>query len=63
MKIEDKLTKVSDSFTINMYDNGYMIEISGRDGDGDWKTSKIMCMNLAQLLECVTEATAMERDS
>ena len=33
MNVSDKLTKVTDSFTINMYDNGYMIEISGKDHD------------------------------
>jgi hypothetical protein len=63
MKISDKLTKVSDSFTINMYDNGFMVEVNGRHSDGDWKTAKIMCTNLEQLIECVSEATTMERDS
>ena len=26
-KLSDKLTKVNESFTINMYDNGYMVEV------------------------------------
>jgi len=30
-KISDKLTKVNENFTVQMYDNGYMFEISGRD--------------------------------
>ena len=41
-KLSDKLTKVNENFTINMYDNGYMIEVSGRDDEDNWKTSKIM---------------------
>jgi hypothetical protein len=63
MNVSDKLTKVSDSFTINMYDNGYMVEVSGRDSDGEWKTAKVLCQNLDQVIAIVTEVTEMERDS
>ena len=61
-KIGDKLAKVNESFTVNMYDNGFMFEISGRDKSGDYKTVKIMVNELAQLAALVQEATEMERD-
>ena len=61
-KIGDKLAKVNESFTINMYDNGFMIEIGGRDKSGDYKNVKIMVSDLAQLAALVQEATEMERD-
>ncbi len=61
-KIGDKLAKVNESFTVNMYDNGYMFEIGGRDKDGDYKTVKIMVNELAQLAALVQEATELERD-
>lgn len=61
-KIGDKLTKVNESFTVNMYDNGFMFEISGRDKNSDYKTVKIMVNDLAQLAALVQEATEMERD-
>ena len=38
-----KLTKVNDSLTVNRYDNGWMVEISGRDDEDDWKSTKILC--------------------
>lgn len=60
--IQDKLTKINESFTIYMYDNGYMVEVSGRDRDNDYKTAKIMVANLEQLVALVQEATEMERD-
>ena len=60
--IQDKLTKINESFTIYMYDNGYMIEVSGRDSENDYKTAKIMVNNLEQLVALVQEATEMERD-
>jgi hypothetical protein len=61
-KISDKLRKVSDSYTINMYDNGYMLEISGRDNDDEWSSAKIMCSTVEELVELVKEATDMERE-
>ena len=61
-KISDKITKVNESFSINMYDNGFMFEIGGRDENGDWKTAKVMCTTLDQVLDLVKEASEMERD-
>lgn len=63
MNVSDKLTKVTDSFTINMYDNGFMIEISGKDHDSEWKSAKILCQNLEEVIAIVTEIANMERDS
>jgi hypothetical protein len=62
MNVSDKLTKVSDNFSINMYDNGFMVEVSGRDSDGEWATAKILCQNLDQVIAVVTEVSDMERD-
>lgn len=62
-KVSEKLAKVNESFTINMYDNGYMVEISGKDRKDDWKTSKIMVSTIDDLISIVREITEMERDS
>jgi hypothetical protein len=61
-KISDKLNKVNENFTVQMYDNGYMFEISGRDADGDYKTAKIMVTTVPQLIALIEEAADMERD-
>jgi len=63
MNVSDKLEKVSDSFTVNMYDNGFMVDVSGRDSDGEYKSARILCQNLEQVIALVTEITSMERDS
>jgi hypothetical protein len=60
-KLSDKLVKVNENFTINMYDNGYMIEVSGRDDEDNWKTSKIIVDTVDELLVLVREATEIER--
>ena len=60
-KLSDKLTKVNESFTINMYDNGFMIEVGGRDSEDEWKTAKIMVTTVDELLTLVREAVEMTR--
>jgi hypothetical protein len=59
MKLSDKLAKVGDSLTINMYDNGYMVEVSGRDSDDDWKTAKILCPTLEDVYAVIKEAATV----
>lgn len=62
MKLNDKLAKCGDSLTVNMYDNGYMVEVSGRNSDDDWKTAKIMCTTLAEVYAVIAEAADMPRE-
>ena len=59
----DKLTKVNENFSVNMYDNGYMIEVGGHNKKGDYTNAKIMCSTVEQLVALVQEACTMERDS
>jgi len=61
--LSDKLIKVNESFTVNMYDNGFMIEVGGRNKKGDYTNAKIMCATVEQLQVLVQEACGMERDS
>lgn len=61
--ISDKLSKISESFTINLYDNGFMLEISGKDADNEYKNAKIMVTTPDELVALVREACDMERDS
>ena len=60
-KLSDKLTKVNENFSINMYDNGYMVEVGGRDSEDEWKTAKIMVTTVDELLTLVREAVEMTR--
>ena len=63
MKVSDKLTKVNDAFTINMYDNGFMVEVGGRNSEDDWANAKIMVTNVDDLLALVKEVANMTRES
>ena len=62
MKLEDKLAKVNDNFTVYMYDNGFMLEVSGRNDSDDWVTTKILCNTLDDLVTLIKEATVLDRD-
>jgi hypothetical protein len=58
-----KLDKVNESITINRYDNGWMVEISGRDNDNDWKNTKTLCSTEDEVIAIVKEWNAKELDN
>jgi hypothetical protein len=58
-KISEKLVKANESFTINRYDNGFMIEVGGRDDNDDWKNAKVLCSSEAELIELIKETLAL----
>jgi hypothetical protein len=57
-----KLAKVNESITINRYDNGWMVEIGGRNKKEDWATTKILCNTEEELLALIKEYNSMELD-
>lgn len=59
----NKLSKVNESITINRYDNGFMVEVGGRDSDNDWKNCKILCNTEEEMLAVVKEWNSKELDS
>jgi ketol-acid reductoisomerase len=61
-KIANKLKTVNESFTVNMYDNGYMVEIGGRNEDENWTNTKIICSSIDEVIELVKEAATMPRN-
>lgn len=58
-----KLAKVNDSFSIYRYDNGWMVEISGRDKKEDYKTAKILCNTEEELVSLIKEYNSTELDN
>jgi hypothetical protein len=62
-RLSDKLIKINESYTINRYDNGYMVEAGGRNKKGDYVNAKILCNTLDEVLALVKEAGDMELDN
>jgi hypothetical protein len=50
-----KFTRVNDSFTVNRYDNGWMVEIGGRNKKDDWVSAKILCNTESELIALIQE--------
>lgn len=62
MKVSDKLVKVDLYFTVNMHDNGYMVEVCGRNYEDDYATAKIQVSSVEELNKLVEEITEMSRN-
>ena len=62
-KLSDKLTKVNESFTVNRYDNGYMVEAGGRNKKGDYVNAKIVAGSVDEVLALVKEALELDLDN
>jgi hypothetical protein len=60
MKALSKLVKVNESITINRYDNGWMVEVSGKTNQDDWKSAKVLCNTEEQLVALIKEYNTME---
>jgi hypothetical protein len=58
-----KLAKVSESITINRYDNAWMVEIGGRDKKEEWKNSKTVCNTEEELIALIKEYNSMDLDN
>lgn len=58
-----KLAKVNENISLNRYDNGWMVEVGGRDKKEDWKTAKIMCNTEEELIAVIKEWNTMDLDN
>ncbi len=57
-----KLVKVSESITVYRYDNGWIVEIGGRNKKEDWTNTKTLCNTEEELLALIKEYNTMELD-
>jgi hypothetical protein len=61
MKVSDKLAKVDETFHVTMYDNGFMVEVSGRDNEDEWATTKILCSTFDEVVATIKEIPVLAR--
>ena len=57
-----KLAKVNENISLNRYDNGWMVEIGGRDTNDDWKTCKVVCNTEEELISLIKEWNTMDME-
>jgi hypothetical protein len=58
-----KLAKVSETITINRYDNGWMVEVGGRTKKEDWANTKTLCNTEDDVIALIKEYNSMDLDN
>jgi hypothetical protein len=53
--IKSKLAEVNTSVNIEILDNGYTVEVSGRDDKGDWKSCRLYCADVEEVSRVLEE--------
>lgn len=48
-----KIRKRDESFEVYTYDNGYLIQVGGRNEDDDWVTAKVFVETIAEVQTAV----------
>ena len=61
--IKEKIYKRDEDFRIYTYDNGYLIEVGGRNGDDEWVTAKVFAVGTQEVLDTVAGILEIEVNS
>lgn len=51
--LKEKIVKSDETIQVHMYDNGYMVEVGGRNHNDEWATAKICCSTLDEVIAVV----------
>jgi hypothetical protein len=54
-KLIDHFAKVNDIYTVTNCHNGFVVEVSGEDGDEKWISAKFVFKTLDELKEAVQD--------
>jgi hypothetical protein len=57
-----KLAKVNENISINRYDNGWMVEIGGRNKKEDWANTKTLCNSEEEVIALIKEWNTLPLD-
>lgn len=49
MKLVDFICKIGEDINIKIVNNGFLLEVSGRDDEDNWKTVKLVCLSRVDL--------------
>lgn len=63
MKIIDFITKIGEDINIKMVENGFLLEVSGRNAKDDWNSVKLVCKSEAELNALLSECFTLPREN
>ena len=61
VKSKNTVTKRVDSYRVNKFDNGFTVEYSGNNDNGDWVIAKKIVVNEESLFELIKEINLIPR--
>lgn len=63
MKLLDFIYKIGEDINIRVVNNGYLLEVSGRNAQEDWTAVKLVCLNRKDLDSLLDQCFALPRDN
>ena len=60
-KLIDIFNKINDNYNVTICNNGFVIDISGRDSSDEWITGKFVVKTLDELKDAVQDLAFMQR--
>jgi hypothetical protein len=63
MNLLDFITKIGEDINIKLIDNGFLVEVSGRNANDDWKTVKLACSDRSELDSLIDQCLEIDRDN
>ena len=63
MKLVDFISKIGEDINIKVVNNGFLLEVSGRDAEDNWTTVKLVCISRKELNSLLDECIAIPRDN
>lgn len=61
MNLLDFITKIGEDINIKVINNGYLVEVSGRDTLDDWKTVRLACKDRSELAALLDQCFELDR--
>lgn len=61
MKLVDFICKIGEDINIKIVNNGFLLEVSGRDGEDNWTTVKLVCLSRVELNSFLDECEDIPR--
>jgi len=57
--IKSKFAETSTNINVEILDNGYTVEVNGRDDNGDWKSCKLYCTDVEEVSRVLEETSEL----
>lgn len=61
-KLASILVKAQDTFNITRADNGFIVEVAGKDTNGEWRTVKFVVPSVSDIVTLLIEYSLMEKE-